>query len=358
MANRALAAVVVGLLAGTVLPVAAIDQPISGKRLVIQRTGTTEKLSFTSKDAAFLFPAVGSDDDPGIGNPGGALVEIIVVSEPTVALAVPPGTGVPGWRSTAGATHTHRWTNPSSPGGPSPVKSLRLRQGKVLTLLSRQVGLALAAPLPRVAIRVTMGNLRSCALFEGPSIRTNAAGRFVGVDAPAPALADCSDASLSGLPFCSVSGPTCGGVCPAGEECASLGANPPYRECGCLPIGSTPCTPNAPICGGACPAGPQCSPVFPPGTSGAVVDCGCTTQCPNGYAFVDDPSFPFPGCFPIACGGSYPTCGGACLDGGTCSPFAFGTGWCICAVAAPCGAGGYVCPPGQVCLPNGSCGSP
>jgi hypothetical protein len=140
---------------------------------------------------------------------------------------------------------------------------------------------------------------------------------------------------------------------------ASLGANPLYRECGCLPIGSTPCgTPNAPICGGACPAGPQCSPVFPPGTSGAVVECGCTTQCPNGYAFVDDPSFPFPGCFPIACGGSYPTCGGACLDGGTCSPFAFGTGWCICAVAAPCGAGGYVCPPGQVCLPNGSCGSP
>jgi hypothetical protein len=79
-------AVVVGaLLATAVLPVAAIDQPISAKRLVIQRTGTTEKVSFISKDAAFLFPAVGSDDDPGIGSPGGVLVEIIAVTEPTVA---------------------------------------------------------------------------------------------------------------------------------------------------------------------------------------------------------------------------------------------------------------------------------
>lgn len=397
-----LAVVLVGLLVTAVRPAAALDQPISGKRLVVQRVGATEKLSFSSKDAAFLFPAVGSGDDPGTGSPGGALVEIISVTEPTFAFVVPPGVGTPGWKSTTGATPTHRWKNPAAPGGASPLKVVRLRQGKVLTLLSKQAGLALTAPTPRVAIRVTTGSLRNCALFEGTSIRTNQVGRFVGANAPAPSVSDCSDASLRGVPPCGSSAfptcggacgagetclpdgpfavchcvgpttpcgqsnPTCGGGCPAGEECASFGLDPPYNGCGCLPIGSTVCgTPNAPTCGGACPPGTGCSGIFPPLALGGGVDCSCMgpgQSCANGFAWGGAPEEGFPfACYPIFCSGTYPTCGGACLDGGVCSPVEVAgtfTG-CICAVSAPCGGNGFECPPGQVChFPGATCGPP
>jgi hypothetical protein len=403
MANRVPVALVLsGFLASAALPAAAIDQPISGKRLVVQRTGTMEKLSFTSKDAAFLFPAVGSDDDPGTGSPGGALLEIISVTEPTVAFVVPPGVGTPGWQSTTGAIPTHRWKNPSAPGGPSAVKLVRLRQGKVLKVLSKQAGLALAAPTPRVGIRVTTGSLTNCALIVGASIRTNAAGKFVGVNAPAPALLDCSEASLRGLPACGSatfpecagacgagetctiagfsgchcvgpatpcgqSNPTCGGTCPAGEECVSFGLAFPLNNCGCLPIGSTPCgSPGPPACGGDCPAGAGtgCGAIFSPPSLGGGVICDCVgpgQSCANGFAWGGAPSegFPFQ-CYPIICSGTYPTCGGACQAGGVCSPFAVAETFsgCICAVPAPCGAGGFECPPGEVCKTPGVCGPP
>jgi hypothetical protein len=402
MANPARVTVLLSaLLASAALPAAAIDQPISGKRLVVQRSGTMEKLSFISNDAAFLFPAVGSSDDPGIGSPGGALIEIISVTEPTVAFTVPPGVGTPGWQSTTGAIPTHRWKNPSAPTGPSAVKLVRLRQGKVLKVLSKQAGLALAAPTPRVGIRVTTGTLTNCALFEGASIRTNAAGKFVGVNAPAPALPDCSEASLRGLSACGSaifptcegacgageaclpevfsgtchcvgpatpcgeSHPTCGAACPVGEECVSLGLPSPYNSCGCVPVGSTPCgSPGPPACGGACPAGTECSGLFPPPSIPGGVVCSCMgpgQSCANGFAWGGAPSegFPFQ-CYPILCSGTYPTCGGSCHDGGVCSPIAVAetfTG-CICAVPAPCGGGGFECPPGEVCQTPGICGPP
>jgi hypothetical protein len=398
-----LAVVLGGSLVTAVLPAAAIDQPIDGKRLVVQRVGATEKLSFSSKDPAFLFPAVGSGDDPGTGTPGGALVEILSSTEPTFAFVIPAGVGTPGWKSTTGATPSHRWKNPSAPGGPSPVKVARLRQGKALMLLSKQAGLALVAPTSRLAIRVTTGSLRNCALFEGSSIRKNEVERFVGVDAPAPSVPDCSDASLLGLPTCASSGfptcggtcpsgetclpdgfssvchcigptmpcgqtnPTCNGECPAGEACVSFGFNPPFNGCGCIPAGGTPCgTPNAPTCGGACPSGTSCSGVFPPLALGGGVTCSCMGPgqvCGNGFAWGGAPAEGFPfACYPILCPGTYPTCGGACLDGGVCSPFAVDVGpftGCICAVPATCGSSGFECPSPEVChFPGATCGPP
>ena len=45
------------------------DQPISAAKLLLIRSGSVEKLVFVSKDPAFLFPAVASQDDPGTGTP-------------------------------------------------------------------------------------------------------------------------------------------------------------------------------------------------------------------------------------------------------------------------------------------------
>jgi hypothetical protein len=88
--------------------------------------------------------------------------------------------------------------------------------------------------------------------------------------------------------------------------------------------------------------------------------------CVNGFAFGGAPAEGFSfGCYPILCGGSYPTCGGSCLDGGVCTAFAVDAGpftGCLCAVPLPCGGGGYDCAAGQVCrFPTSgtpSCGPP
>jgi hypothetical protein len=398
-------ALILGGILMSAAPAAGTDQPIAGKRLVVQ-VGPMEKLVFVSKDPAFLFPAPGSPDDPGTGTPGGALVEVFSPDESPVTFAIPPGVGMPGWTTRTGAMPSHRWRNPGAPGGPSPVKSARLKQGKTLSLTARVAGLALVAPATRIAIRVTTGSLRSCAVFEGASIRTTIAGRFVATNAPAPALADCSDASLLGLPACAdasyptcgggcaagetcvpdgfssvchcvspsmpcgQTNPTCNGECPAGEACASFGFASPFNTCGCIPTGSTPCgTPGAPVCGGTCPAGTACSGLFPPLALGGGIVCGCNgpgMSCQNGFAFGGAPEegFPFM-CYPILCTGTYPTCGGGCLDGGLCSAIAVDVAsvtLCICAAPLPCGAGGYDCPAGSVChFPvsgTPSCGPP
>src|SRR4029450_6219519 len=74
MALRRLA-VTAALLVLVATPGLATDRPISGVKLVVVRAKSgREKLVFVSKDPSFLFPAIGSIDDPGTGSPGGALI--------------------------------------------------------------------------------------------------------------------------------------------------------------------------------------------------------------------------------------------------------------------------------------------
>ena len=63
------------VLAGSMMPgaAAAVDRPIDGVRLRIERSGMGEKLVFVSRDPNAPFPATGGADDPGTGSPGGAL---------------------------------------------------------------------------------------------------------------------------------------------------------------------------------------------------------------------------------------------------------------------------------------------
>jgi len=378
----------------------AIDQPVAGRKLVVKRASSgAEKLVFISKDSAALFPAIGGPDDPASGSNAGAFVDVFTGALGQVTYTAPAGLGKPGWKVKEGATGVYKFVDPAG-GSLSALRVVVLKEGKLLKVIAKHTGLSLTDPLGPVGIRVRTGSLRTCALFEGESIRKDVAGSYVAKDAPASAIADCSSGSLTILPPCgSLSFPECGGTCPAGSECSSqdlatctcisssdpcggtapvcngtcpvgeacfsLGS-PPFNSCSCAPIGTTPCGASGyPVCGGDCPAGSTCGPITV--SSPFIEDsCGCSaapcggggTQCPLGFQCAIAPGFEV--CAPIACGGNpaYPTCDGSCPAGWSChalqlSDAAFAT--CLCAPDAAgacdetCG-GGYDCGPGGVCV--------
>ena len=78
----------------------ATDQPISGAKLTLRRSSSgKEKLVFVSKDPLFLFPAIGSADDPGTGSPGGATLELESTGESTLSSSRHhPAPGIPAGR--------------------------------------------------------------------------------------------------------------------------------------------------------------------------------------------------------------------------------------------------------------------
>jgi len=390
----------------------AQDRPIDGQRLVLKRTGTSTKLTFVSRDPDFLFPVIGTGDDPSID---GLTVEVFSLGEGEGSLAAPLGVGNPGWTVASAPPLFYRFRNGEAPAGISPLRLALLRQGRTLKIVAKDAGLPLAAPLGAVGIRITTGNtLRNCARFAGPTVRKDEAGAFVGSHATADAIVDCSDASMNGLPpACEVSGspacggtcsgdgvctatlsgcvcispssacgdtaPACSGTCPAGEECAAVGPGP-FPGCVCLPTGSTPCgSPGAPVCGGACPSGLSCEPVRSLPIFGGYLGCECRSPGPCGFGGADCPNGfacaamnPRASCTPIDCGGNpaYPTCGGSCVSGAACQAVKVGptspSTFCLCAIPAPCDVAcgsGYACPSGDVCTVDNSslscsCGAP
>lgn len=172
----------------------AADQPIAGTKLVLKRSASgKESLTFLSKDPAFLFPAIGSADDPATGSPGGALLELFSDGDPVVgSLAIPPGVGKPGWKVTDGTVDLYKYSNSSAPAGPTPIKAAILKQGKLVKIVAKDTGLALAGTQGAVTVRLTVGSLRSCARFEGASVVRDQPNQFLGKNAPASALTDCN----------------------------------------------------------------------------------------------------------------------------------------------------------------------
>jgi hypothetical protein len=387
--------------------VAALDQPISGRVLKIKRTASGDtRMVFLSRDASFLFPPIGGADDPATGSPGGITVDVFTQSEPPASWSAPPGVGNPGWTAVDGAVDRYLYR-----GTGVPFRKVLLREGRVLQVRREGLGLDLDGPLGAVAIRVTTGTLRSCAVFGAGTVLRDDPGSFSARNAPAPPIADCSDASLTGAlgPSCVAAGdwPTCGGPCPedgvcaprldgtcicafptqgcgatapvcngecgAGEECVAIEDGLPGAGglCTCTPVGVTPCgAAGAPSCGGACDAGDACVSVTNThgtfctcATAGA--DCGplpgecpldfqCTFLGPTtGYA-----------CVPTTCGGTFPTCGGVCSGGRDCVPLEVaGTGMCVCATPGfscddPACGGGLTCPSGEICTVDLSGGGP
>jgi hypothetical protein len=242
---------VVGLTIGILLAAGAgaTDHPVSGRKLVVKRAASgAEKLVFVSKDPALPFPAIGGADDPASGSAGGAVVDVFTQTEGMVSFVAPAGLGKPGWIVKQNALSVYKFVDPP-PGALSALRVLVIKEGTVLKVVAKTTGLPLAGPLGSVGIRVTTGSLRSCAGFGDATIRRDVAGKYVAKNAPADALADCSDAALSGIAPCGETlFPECGGACPAGSVCASQDLS----TCTCV-SSADPCGGTSPVCNGTCP---------------------------------------------------------------------------------------------------------
>jgi hypothetical protein len=377
-----------------VTPCLAVDQPIDAAKLVIKKTTRGEKLIFVSRDGGFLFPALEGPDDAVSGNPGGLVIEIFSSVEGAASIAAGPASGDPGWTKKDSSVDLYRYRNKSAPGASSPVTAVVVREGKGLRVRSVGTGLPLTASHQSLGVRISFGATRSCALFTAAGVVKDEPGRFIGKNAAASTLTDCSAGSLLGLVCgdtlfpecggscpsgsvcssqdlsacvciadtdpCGSTFPTCNGECPVGEECANVGGAP-INNCGCIPVGASPCGTDQ--CGGACPGGQECNffesghPFFigclcgPPGPCGSGGD-----DCQVGFFCGVDPVFGAT-CLPRLCsGGSYPVCGGTCAGGEVCIAFGLpGTFLgCICLPPGlPCEStcsAGWECPAGEACL--------
>jgi hypothetical protein len=287
--NRRNVAVLAALMAAASGGLAhALDRPIDGAKLILEKAAGRETLIFVSRDPRVPFPAVGGSDDPATGEPGGARIELFSLTEGIASLAVPRGTGTPGWRTKRQGGERRRFVNPAAPAGTSVVRAAVLKKGRGLRLVAKATGLPLAGPQGAVGIRVTMGTMRSCALFGRETIRKDEAGKFIARGARASSLADCSGASLGAAVVTTTTAaatsttgahgttttlqpaegchladetvePACEGVCPAGETCAAELDERIAPVCVCRPDGVDPCLGSSyPECGGYCAAGKRC----------------------------------------------------------------------------------------------------
>ena len=175
----------------------ALDRPIDAVKLSMKRSSSGRKtLTFVTKDVNLPFPTIGSADDPATGTPGGMVVDLFSRGEGVGQISIGRGVGLPGWSIATGAVPSYRYVNPGAPSGPTSARTVLVRKGKVLKIVAKDVPLPLAATQQRLAIRITMGDVRVCAVFLSPSLVRDVPGSVVGKHALALSLADCQDASL------------------------------------------------------------------------------------------------------------------------------------------------------------------
>ena len=170
-------------------PARGADQPIDAK-LILSQNSKTETLVFLSRDRDALFPPVGSADDPTVA---GMTIDLFSDKGEHVSFAVPAA----GWTASSGSVPRYRFRNRAAPEGLSRMRLVVHKQGRVLKVTGKSVGLLLLIGLQGpAAIRLTTGTLRNCTRFEGAAIRKNVPGKFIGKSTSASSLADCSDGSL------------------------------------------------------------------------------------------------------------------------------------------------------------------
>ncbi|HYC54713.1 MAG TPA: hypothetical protein VEL28_07230 [Candidatus Binatia bacterium] len=377
----------------------AADHPIAEARLSLRTDGGGARMTFVGSDDALLAPTAGGADDP---TSAGATLEVFSITDSTAVHPVPAS----GWTSKVASRTTFRFSNSDAPSGPSVARKAILVSGKSLKVLARSVAITMNTPMRAIAVRLTMGSTRYCAVFGGDAVTTDVAGKFSAKSTTAPA--DCSDQALRDVScsgglypscggdclggglcqnadggaeachcvaasqLCGGTSPTCNGPCPSGQECVSMpstvGGVP---ECNCIAAGADPCgTQGTPSCGGACPTGEECAPIYQTAGSGGALVCTCGPAetcgqlgglaCGGGFACSYDDETP--SCAPMSCDAAFETCGGPCGDGGSCYPFFSGSYQaCICSgpLDGTCDScGGVVCGPGQACgvHPGIACG--
>lgn len=284
-------AVGLSVLLGAATVAYATDRPIAGAELRVKRSSDgTGRLVFSSKDA-LLLPAVAGADDPASGSPGGAVIELFSQGAVgAVSFTAPRDANDPGWR---GGTHRQRYRHQAAPDASSALASIRLHDTGGVRIVGRRAGLALDGNERRVGIRITMGTIRHCALFEPATVKRDEPGAFRAAGAPASALADCSDAALA-----PPAGAACGnGVIDDGELCdgdalgicgdvgGSCGAPGFSNECTCCSatgwdVATLGCCNPASVAVSYGPAGSgECAAL----RCDAPFTCGANTECsPDG----------------------------------------------------------------------------
>lgn len=171
---------VILLTVATVLPrqSSAIDQPISGRRLLMVETATGGRLVFLSKDT-IVAPTAGGADDPTVT---GAMLVISSGASTETATFDLPATN---WSVNTTGT-IFRYRNAQAPAGASPVDMVLIKSGKRLKVTAKAAGLTLDEPSQgAIGINLTSGTRRYLARFGGQIVRDEPT-RFLARDAPRP----------------------------------------------------------------------------------------------------------------------------------------------------------------------------
>jgi len=274
----------------------ALDQPLAGSKLTIRRSASgKEKMVLVLKDQSALFPAIGGIDDPSRDFAPELVIELFAANDPSrAAFVVPSGRAQPGWSVKFGKRDRYRFTNKQAPEGISDVRMVLMKEGGTLRIVAKRTGLALAAPLGPVGVRVTMGTLRNCTFFDASTIRKDRAGTFIARHASAAPLVDCATIALGGVIRCG------DGFADETESC-DVGTT---SKCGfpgdrCMPPGvAGECT-----CCGGCPKDVGCCGpsivvgVAPPFCSGSCLSTSCEPPwtCDSGSTCVEGACCMLPG---------------------------------------------------------------
>ncbi len=356
----------------------AADQPITGAKLVMKRSSSGKQMVvFQSKDPSFPFPPI---LDPQSPETLGATIEIfspgILAPDPFVA---PRNPIQPGWTAKGGGVPTHKYKRDKVYAATTPIKSIVMKDGHGVSFQADATGIPLDGARGTVAIRITVGDQRSCARFTGAAVTKDVTGAFMAKNATIAGLVDCAVTSLTGDP------PTCGDhdVNQPQEQCDPTGCNvsldnicrPPgtSNECTCcsnggfmadtccnpssiayvVPISVLVCVPTRCDPPDACNDGDQCQ---------ADHSC-CTTiggnACVKAYAPpISYGMVPLNACCPgLECSRQTGDGAGCCASGGT---MCAGDGDCCtghCQVGGTCeacSAGATACATAQECC-SGSC---
>lgn len=322
---RALRTVLAALaIAASAGEVRSADVPLSGGQISIRRSANgSGAVTVVLKNPAIPVPAAGSADDPSLT--GMTLTLFGRTSGTTATFVAAPGATAGTWKvGSAAARTTFSYVDHEARSAAGRVESAQLRTGSGVKLKAPDAGLALNALEQAVGVRVEWGTQRVCALFDYDDVRVTKAGRFLARDADAAPMPDCSDDTMTGGPLapCGVSAPSCGGTCPSGQACRSVG-DVTHPGCQCEPVEGG-CPDGCPD-GWICYRGDFCLAPFCGGAEGT---CDGTCAQPGTQCFQGSAGFCF--CLtPCSGGDPWPTCGGSCPDPKTdcvASPF----GDCVC----------------------------
>jgi hypothetical protein len=165
------------------------QHPVTGAKLLMKKSSSgRETLIFVTKDPAVYVPAFGAPDDPTLG---GAHIDVYTATGVSSGLNVPAGVGKPGWQ-TKPAPPTYQFKNSFAPSGISVVRAVKLRAGKGLKIVAREIGLPMTQPLGAVGLVWTTPSSigaanRVCAHFGAATVTKDVPPVFKARNAPAPA---------------------------------------------------------------------------------------------------------------------------------------------------------------------------